>query len=236
MGSHSCAWEKLWGEESGLPKDALALAESAYKKSPESYHVNADLGHLYFEQFQRDPNRNPDLRQRSVQLLERAAELNPTASLPLSSLGAIYREAGWDQYKRGHTDRAEELEGRALSYLSAAVSLGPEDLWAFSNLGDVRKDLGMIWARRGNSSQAETERRLALEAYRQAIALGSPDPRFPLVYFKLAMVMVDQRRFGEAVPWLEKSVSAPGLAYMWELPYWMGSLLSKLAEIRSSTP
>ena len=35
------------------------------------------------------------------------------------------------------------------------------------------------------------------------------------------MVKVDQRRFAEAVPWLEKSVSTPALADMGELPYRM---------------
>ena len=200
----------------------LTLWEETYEKAPGSYRANANLGQLYWTRFERDPSRNSQLRERAIQLLERAGELDPTDSLPQSNLGAIYREWRWNEYKRGNQGAAEGLERRALSYLSGAVSLDPEDVWAYSNLGDVRKDLGLIWARRANPVQAETERQLAIEAYQKAISLGSPNPRFPLLYFKLAMVKVDQRRFEEAVPWLEKSVTAPGLAEMWELPYWMG--------------
>ena len=187
----------------------LALWEDTYEKAPGSYRANANLGQLYWTRFERGPNRNSQLRERAIQLLERAAELDPTDSLPLSNLGAIYREWGWDEVKKGEPDVAEKLERRALGYLSRAVSLDPEDVWAYSNLGDVRKDLGLIWSRRANPVQAETERQLAIEAYRKAISLGSPNPRFPLVYFKLAMVKVDQRRFEEAVPWLENSSGRP---------------------------
>ena len=94
----------------------------------------------------------------------------------------------------------------------------------------------MIWARRGNNVQAETERQLAVEAYQKAISLGSPNPRFPLVYFKLAMVKVDQQRFEEAVPWLGKSVTAPGLTEMWELPYWMGYCYLATGRVSSAIP
>ncbi len=214
----------------------LTLWEDTYEKASDSYRANANLGQLYWTRFEQDPNRNPRLRQRAIQLLERAGELDPTDSLPLSNLGAIYREWGWDEYNKGNQDASEELEQRALSYLSGAVSLDAEDVWAHSNLGDVRKDLGMIWARRGNNVQAETERQLAVEAYQKAISLGSPNPRFPLVYFKLAMLKVDQQRFEEAVPWLEKSVTPPGLTEMWELPYWMGYCYLATGRVSSAIP
>ena len=214
----------------------LTLWEDTYEKASDSYRANANLGQLYWTRFERDPNRNPRLRDRAIRLLERAAELDPTDSLPLSNLGAIYREWGWDEYNKGNQDVSEELEHRALGYLSGAVSLDPEDVWAYSNLGDVRKDLGMIWARRGNNVQAETQRQLALEAYRKAISLGSPNPRFPLVYFKLAMVKVDQQRFEESVHWLEKSVTAPGLAEMWEIPYWMAYCYVATGRVSSAIP
>ena len=216
--------------------DQLTLWEDTYEKASDSYRANANLGQLYWTRFERDPNRNPRLRERAIRLLERAGELDPADSLPFSNLGAIYREWGWDEYNKGNDDAAEELEQRALSYLSGAVSLDSEDVWAYSNLGDVRKDLGMIWARRGNNVQAETERQLAVEAYQKAISLGSPNPRFPLVYFKLAMVKVDQRRFEESVHWLEKSVTAPGLAEMWELPYWMGYCYVATGGVSSAIP
>ena len=214
----------------------LTLWEDTYEKASDSYRANANLGQLYWTRFEQDPNRNPRLRERAIQLLERAGELNRTDSLPLSNLGAIYREWGWDEYNKGNQDASEKLEQRALSYLSGAVSLDPEDVWAYSNLGDVRKDLGMIWARRGNNVQAETERQLAIEAYQKAISLGSPNPRFPLVYFKLAMVKVDQGRFEESVHWLEKSVTAPGLVAMWELPYWMGYCYVATGRVSAAIP
>ena len=214
----------------------LTLWEDTYEKASNSYRANANLGQLYWTRFERDPNRNPRLRERAIRLLERAGELDPTDSLPLSNLGAIYREWGWDEYNKGNQDVSEELEQRALGYLSGAVSLDPEDVWAYSNLGDVRKDLGMIWARRRNNVQAETQRQLAVEAYQKAISLGSPNPRFPLIYFKLAMVRVDQGRFEESVHWLEKSVAAPGLAEMWELPYWMGYGYLATGRVSSAIP
>ena len=214
----------------------LVLWEDTFETAPGSYRANANLGQLYMARFQQDPNRNSRLRERAIHLLERAAELDPTDSLPLSNLGAIYREWGWDECKRGNQDVAEALERRALSYLSGAVSLDPEDVWAYSNLGDVRKDLGLIWSNRGNPVQSETERQLAIEACQKAVSLGSPNPRFPLVYFKLAMVKVDQRRFAEAVPWLKRSVRAPGLAEMWELPYWMGYCYLATGRVSSAIP
>ena len=214
----------------------LTLWEDTYEKAPGSYRANANLGQLYWARFEQDPMRNSQLRARAVRLLERAAELDPTDSLPLSNLGAIYREWGWDEWKKGNQEVAEARERRALSYLSRAVSLDPEDVWAYSNLGDVRKDLGLIWSRRANPIQAQTERHLAIEAYEKAISLGSPNPRFPLVYFKLAMVKVDQRRFAEAVPWLKRSVRAPGLAEMWELPYWMGYCYLATGRVSAAIP
>ena len=202
--------------------DQLTLWEETYEKAPTSYRANANLGQLYFERFLRDPGTNSQLRQQAIQLLERAAELNLTDSLPLSNLGAIYRDWGWDEIRTGNWGHAEELEDRALDYQTRAVALEPDYVWNQSNLGDVRKDLGLIWAHRGNPLQAETERQLAIEAYRRAIALGSPHPSFPLVYYKLAMVKVDQRRFAEAIPWLEKSLMTPtALADLGELPYRM---------------
>ena len=199
--------------------DQLTLWEDTYQKAPGSYRANANLGQLYFERFLLDLGRNPQLRRKAIGLSEEAAELNPTDSLPLSNLGAIYRDWGYDQIIRGNWRLAEELENRALDYLTRAVSLEPDHVWNQSNLGDVRQDLGTIWAHRGNPLQAETERQLATKAYRRAIDIGSPHPRFPLVYYKFAMVKVNQRRFAEAVPWLEKSVTTPALAHMGELPY-----------------
>ena len=202
--------------------DELTLWEDTYEKAPQSYRANANLGQLYFARFERDPNRDPQLREWAIQLSEQAAELNPEDSLPLSNLGAIYRKWGLDEYLRGNTDRAEELERHGLSYLSGAVSLDPENVWALSNLGDVRKDLALIWARRGNLVQAETERLLAIEFLERAIAIGSPKPQFPMVYFNLAMVKVDQGKFPEALFLLKKAADAPDAANVWEFSYWMG--------------
>ena len=74
--------------------DQLTLWEDTYQKAPGSYRANANLGHLYFERFLLDLGRNPQLRRKAIGLSEEAAELNPTDSLPLSNLGAIYRDWG----------------------------------------------------------------------------------------------------------------------------------------------
>ncbi len=216
--------------------DQVTLWEDTYSKAPESYRANANLGQLYFERFQKDPKRNSGLRREAIRLSERAAELNPEDSLPLSNLGAIFREWGWDQYKQGNEKLAEELEERALEYLLEAVSLDPENVWNHSNLGDVRKDLGMIWQRRGDPVRAESERQAAIQAYQRGIGLGSPNPRFPLVRFKVAMVKVDQRRFDEAVVWLQRPVAAPGLSDMWEVPFWLGFCYLATGRVDEAVP
>ena len=216
--------------------DQVTLWEDTYEKAPDSYRANANLGQIYFEHFQRDPNRNPRLRESAIKFSKRAAEISPTDSLAYSNLGVIHREWGWKDYLQGNDQKAEEQEKQALLYLNKAVSLDPENVWNQSYLGDVRKDLGMIWQGRGDLSRAKKERQAALQAYEKAIEFGSPNPQFPLIYFKLAMVKVDQRRFTEAIPWLLRSVNSSALASRWEIPFWLGFCYAAIGRIEESVP
>jgi tetratricopeptide (TPR) repeat protein len=76
--------------------EALAALQASVRSKPDFWHSRADLGKVLLERGQVDP---------AIVQLEKAADLNPSASGPLYLLAQAYR-------RRGNLERAQEIAAR----------------------------------------------------------------------------------------------------------------------------
>jgi len=76
--------------------EALAALEASVRSKPDFWHSRADLGKVLLERGEVD---------QAIVQLEKAADLNPSASGPLYLLAQAYR-------RKGNLERAEEIAAR----------------------------------------------------------------------------------------------------------------------------
>lgn len=186
--------------------DTVSLWKDTYRKAPDSYRANVNLGMAEFERGMATGDRF--LVDRGLAMVRHGVDLDPEDPVGNANLGSLYYVlASRDSLPNGKADSADRQTRLAIDYLEKAAAQDFGNASVHSNLGNCRRLLAQILAKRGDEEKAERLRANAEESYRLALSLDRRR-EVAAVWYNLAGLHIDQKRYREASQDLPKYIAA----------------------------
>ena len=180
-------------------RDRATLWEATYRKAPNSYRANVNLGQVYF-----DGGRVAE----GIRLTRRSIELAPRRALPYSNLGAMYYTVAREDRVAGRLAKAEELLAQARDQFHRALELETNNPFTYSNLGNTFKEMALICDHRDQPERAREARAEAMGLYQKAFAGGDMRLDVQRVWYNVGLLHVDAGSYAEALEYLRRYAAA----------------------------
>ena len=201
------------------------LWEATFRKAPNSYRANTNLGVVYQGQGRWEE---------AIQHTKKSIELKPDRAISWGNLGLLYRELGKKALQEKRWNEALALEEKAIRHLAKSRDLNREDPFTWSNLGNCYKDLGSIWEGLGDREKSIHFRRNAVRHFERALKTRSRHELAPIIWFNLGRVFMEGGYPEWAIRPLKKTLEAfPSYA---PAQYWTGVSYIQLAQYQDAIP